>query len=278
MYYGGVAGDDKSVLRKMRTGQIDGAPLGLELMSRMVREALVLASPGLFQNYKQVDAVRRELTPRFDEEAYKNGFKVMGWGDAGRLRLFGKTPVQSIADFKRMRPWLYTESEMGKEFYKQIGATGVPLELSEVYGAMQTCMIDTYWSSAVLAVALQWHRGTRYMSQRGLGFISGAFVFRRQAWDALPPVVQESMLTLSEERRVDAQRRMRKYDERSFTFLAKRGVTAVTAKDPAEWWDAGHELRKRMIGRVYTRALVGEAEKIAMKYADAEQLAHWKHE
>jgi hypothetical protein len=86
------------------------------------------------------------------------------------------------------------------------------------------------------------------------------------------------MLTLSEERRVDAQRRMRKYDERSFTFLAKRGVTAVTAKDPAEWWDAGHELRKRMIGRVYTRALVGEAEKIAMKYADAEQLAHWKHE
>jgi hypothetical protein len=70
VYWGGAAGDDKDVLRKMRAGQIDGTALGLDVMSQVVREAMVLATPGLYTNYKQVDAVRAELTPDFDAEAY----------------------------------------------------------------------------------------------------------------------------------------------------------------------------------------------------------------
>jgi len=34
----------------------------------------------------------------------------------------------------------------------------------------------------------------------------------------------------------------------------------------------GHKLRKRMVGRIYTQKLVDKAERIAMKYADEEQL------
>ena len=66
VYWGGAAGDDVDVLRKMRAGQIDGAPLGLELLSNFVRQALVLQSPALFNNYRQVDAVRAALTPAMD--------------------------------------------------------------------------------------------------------------------------------------------------------------------------------------------------------------------
>jgi TRAP-type C4-dicarboxylate transport system substrate-binding protein len=191
MYWGGAAGDDVDVLRKMRTGQMDGAPLSLELCSQFVRQALVLASPALFNNYKQVDAARQALTPAMEAEAYSNGFKIMAWGDVGRLRLLSKKPVETLADFKKMRPWLYPQSEMLKEFYRSIGATGVPLGIAEVYGGLQTNMIDVVWGSALVSAALQWHSGTSYISERGLGFISGAFVFRRPAWDALPKNVQE---------------------------------------------------------------------------------------
>lgn len=269
VYWGGTAGDDVDVLRKMRAGQMDGAPLSLELVSRFVRQALVLSSPRLFTNYRQVDAARAELTPAMNDEAYANGFKVMVWGDAGRLRLLSKQPVETLADFKRMRPWLYMQSETLKEFYKAIGATGVPLGLGEVYGGLQTGMIDVVWSSALLAGVLNWHAGTNYISERGLGFIQLAFAFRRGAWDALPKNVQESMIKLSHERAQKNQIEARKNDERTYAKLLERGQKPVKLKNEPEWAEAGSSLRKRMIGRIYTQELVSRAEGIAARYADA---------
>jgi TRAP-type transport system periplasmic protein len=269
IYWGGAAGDDVDVLRKMRAGQMDGAPLSLELVSQFVRQALVLASPALFNNYKQVDAVRTALTPQMDAEAYDNGFKVMAWADVGRLRLLSKKPIESIADFKKMRPWLYPQSEMLKEFYRSVGATGVPLGIAEVYGGLQTNMIDVVWGSALIAAALQWHSGTQYISARGMGFISGAFVFRRAAWDSLPPNVKESMNKLAVERARENQIELRKQDERTYQRLVQRGHIPVRAKNEKEWWDAGKVLRQRMVGRVYTKELVDKAESISLKYAEA---------
>ena len=268
VYWGGAAGDDTDVLRKMRTGQMDAAPLSLELVSSFVRQALVLQSPAMFTNYKQVDAVRAALTPAMDKEAYDNGFRVMAWGDVGRLRLMSKQPVATLADFRRMRPWLYPQSETLKEFYKLTGATGVPLGVVEVYGALQTNMIDVVWISAVLGAALQWHTGTSYISEQGLGFINGAFAIRRGAWDALPQNVRDSMNKLADERRQKNQIEIRKADERAYVKLVERGHKPIKIQNIKEWQDLGKNLRSRMIGRIYTKELVAKAEQIASQYDD----------
>lgn len=266
IYWGGVAGDDRDVLRKMRTGQMDGSPLSLELVSDFVRQALVLGSPGLFTSYAQLDAVRAELTPDMDQEAYQNGFKVMGWGDVGRLRLFAKQSLTKISDFKRMRPWLYPESQMLKEFYKAVGATGIPLGLPEVYAGLQTNMVDVIWASALLSAALQWHTGTHYVSEQGLGFVSGAFVFRRGAWDGLSQDQQAAIQKLAVGQREKSQAMMRAADDSAYKKLIQRGHIPLRAENEQDWWDAGHALRRHMIGRIYTKELVDKAELIAAKY------------
>lgn len=268
VYWGGAAGDDLDVLRKMKTGQMDAAPLLLELVSSFVRQALVLNSPGLFTNYKQVDAVREELTPAMDTEAYENGFKIMAWGDVGRLRLLSKEPVETLTNFKSARPWLYPQSQVLKEFYRLIGATGVPLSVLEVYGALQTNMIDVAWTSAVIGAALQWHTGTRYISEQSLGFISGAFVIRRGAWDALPESARTSMLQLANEQSRRNQLEVRKADDTAYAKLIARGTKGVKIKDLGEWQKVGLSLRERMVGRIYTKELVAKAEQIAKQYTD----------
>jgi TRAP-type transport system periplasmic protein len=268
IYWGGAAGDDLDVLRKMKTGQMDATALSLELCSQFVRQALVMASPALFTNYKQLDAVRAALSPSMDEEAYANGFKIMGWGDVGRLRLLSKQPVTNLADFRKVRPWLYPQSEMLKDFYKQVSATGVPLGLIEVYGALQTNMIDVVWISSLLGAALQWHTATHFISEQGLGFISGAFVIRRGAWEALPANVKDSMLKLAGETRQKNQIEARKADERAYKKLIERGHKPVKLTNLAEWQKVGEQVREHMVGRIYTRELVQKAEAIAKQYPD----------
>lgn len=276
VFWGGSQGDEQDVIRKMRSGQVDGSPLGLDVLSQFVRECLVLQTPGLFRNYEQVDAVRNELSPQFSEEAYRNGFKVTVWGDVGRLRLFSKKQITRISDFKSARPWLYPASEMLKEFYKQIGATGVPLSIAEVYGGMQTGMIDTFWGTAALSTALQWHSTASFISRQGLGFINGAIVIRKPAWDPLPESGKKGMMDIVAERSREQQLKIRTEDDKIFDRLLKRGYTAVQPADQAEWWDAGRALRRRLVGRIYTQALVDKAEQIALKYADKEQLEYFK--
>jgi TRAP-type C4-dicarboxylate transport system substrate-binding protein len=276
VYWGGVSGGEQDVVRKMRAGQIDASPLGLDVLSQFVRECLVLQTPGLFRNYEQVDAVRKALTPQFDEEAYRNGFKVTIWGDIGRLRLFSKKRISRVGDFKSLRPWLYPESQMLKEFYKQIGATGVPLDLPEVYGGMQTGMIDTFWGTAALATALQWHTTAKYISASALGFINGAIVIRRPAWDQMAESGKKGIMDIIKERAREAQLDIREIDDEIYGRLLKRGYTALHPADAGEWWEAGRQLRRRLVGRIYTAELVQKAEDIALKYADKEQLAYWK--
>jgi TRAP-type transport system periplasmic protein len=276
VYWGGTAGGEQDVVRKMRMGQIDIAPLGLDVLSQFVRECLVMQTPGLFRNYKQVDSVRKELGPRFSEEAYRNGYRVMVWGDVGRLRLFSKKAISRVSEFKTLRPWLYPESQMLKEFYKQIGATGIPLDLAEVYGGMQTGMIDTFWGTAVLATALQWHRTANFVSKQGLGFINGAVIVRRPAWEALPEAGRKGMLDIVEERALESQTEIREMDDKIFARLLERGYKALDPADQGEWWEAGRQLRRRLVGRIYTQELVEQAEQIALKYADKEQIAYWK--
>lgn len=275
MYWGGAAGSDRAVLRKMRMGQIDAAPFGLEMVSNFVREALVLQSPGLFANYKQVDAVREALTPEFDAEAYEKGFKILGWADVGRLRLFSKQRISRPEHLKTVRPWLYPESETLKTFYRLVGATGVPLGIAEVYGAMETGMIDTFWATSAIASALQWHRTGKFVSADGLGFVSGAFVLRRPIWDALPAQAREAVMAMIAEERSAAQREMRVVDEVAYKKLLARGYTAIetTAAERDQWWKVGVQLRKSMVGRVYSPALVKRAEDIALQFADERQRA-----
>src|SRR5262249_21894234 len=161
---------------------------------------------------------------------------------------FSKKKIAKVTDLKTARPWLYPASEMLKEFYKQVGATGVPLGLAEVYGGMQTGMIDTYWATSALAAALQWHRTSSFVSAQPLGFINGAIVIRRPAWEPLPEAGKKGMLSIVEERAHEQQLEIRKEDDTIFERLLKRGYTGVEAENQAEWWEAGRQLRRRLVG------------------------------
>ena len=98
-------------------------------------------------------------------------------------------------------------------------------------------------------------------------FINGAFVIRRGAWDALPEIVQKSMLKLADDRRVKNQLDIRKADERAYIKLVERGHKPVTLQ-LEEWRKLGVTLRSKMIGRIYTQELVDKAQKIASQYPD----------
>src|SRR5258706_224504 len=88
-----------------------------------------------------------------------------------------KTRHSLPADMRKMRPWLWPSSPIMKEMWKAIGAVPVPLGMGEVFGAVQTRMVDLVESTAIAFIALQWHTtDLAYVTEETSGVLIGAWL------------------------------------------------------------------------------------------------------
>jgi TRAP-type C4-dicarboxylate transport system substrate-binding protein len=266
LYAGGTAGDEVDVLRKMKVGQMDASIITTTGLSHIVREVALLDSPGVINNYKQFEAVTSAMRGEWEQSFDKAGFKLVAWSEGGQYRWFSKTPITRVTDLKNVRPWVWPASYILKEIYHNVGANGVPLGVPEVYGALQTGMVDTVITTAAALVALQWHSNLKFATKAGFGILVNAMVVSADKWKAIPPDVAGQVL--SETRKVTEGEReaWRKADLVAYQNLLKRGYTAT------EWAPGGEQEYRKMeqavrdvlVGRLYPAALLKRVMAIAV--------------
>jgi len=265
LYPSGVAGDESDVLRKMKIGQMDASVITGVGLSQIVRETTLLTTPGLIRDYKQWDAVRTALTPEYNASFEKAGYKLVAWGETGQTRWFAKAPITSPASVKGMRPWVWPASHAMKETLVAAGGNGVPLGVPEVYGALQTGMIDMVTTTCVALISLQWHTNLKYFTKDASGVLPGAMLMSGDKWKALPPDVQKIVLDEVTRNQDSDREDIRKADERSCQNLIKRGYTANEWTGEAK--KAGEAMfetvQKRLVGRMYTAEQLERVKKLA---------------
>jgi TRAP-type transport system periplasmic protein len=265
VYPGGASGDEKVMVRKMRADQLDGAAVTVTGLGFIARPSLVLAAPGVIMDYAELDLVRRDLAGTFDKMFEDAGYILLGWGDAGRTRLFSQKQIRRPADLRSVRPWVWGDNPVMVEFMRTVGANGVRLGVPEVYPGLQTGMIDTVTASALSAVALQWFTRLKYVSGQPSGVIVGALVLRKDKFDALPKDVQRTVRRLAKVG--DAElRKARDMDDRAHQALIQRGMKPLAVESHAlEWEKAFRKTTASLAGRVYSRALLERVLAVVMK-------------
>jgi len=259
VYSSGVAGDEISVVRKMRVGQLDAGMVTSDGLGLLVPEVNVLRAPGAITSYAQLEAVTRELLPEFETIFEQKGFKLISWGEAGEYRYFSREPIRHPNDVKRMRPWLWPQSPVMQEMWKAIGATPVPLPMPEVFGALQTRMVDVVESTSLQYVALQWQStGQKYVTKEANGMLMGAWVMNKSTFDGLAPEVQKQIVSLARANSVKESARNREIDQASLRRLVERKyeVTEYSKEGAAALQNIRSEVRKRLVNRVYPEALL----------------------
>ena len=265
LYPSGVAGDEKDVLRKMKVGQMDASVITSVGMSQIVRETTLLNTPGVITTYKGWEAVSKSMTPEWEASFEKVGYKLLAWGESGQLRWFAKNPLTRPSSVKSMRPWVWPEAHAMKESLLALGANGVPLGVPEVYGALQTGMIDMVTSTCVALISLQWHSNLKFMTKDSNGLLIGGMLMSGAKWKEIPADVQKIVIDETRRNQSSDADDIRKADERSFQALLKRGYTAN------EWTgDAKKEadqmietVQKKLVGRMYTAEQLAKVKQVA---------------
>jgi TRAP-type C4-dicarboxylate transport system substrate-binding protein len=265
MYHGGVAGDEMTVVRKMRVGQMDGALLTSTGLGALVPQVLVLQAPGLITSYPALDDVRQKLAPELEALFDKAGYALISWGDSGRIRIFSKHKVQHPDDLKNVRPWVWRGSPTMRAFIEAAGANGVILGLPEVFGALQTGMIDTVVASSIGVLAFQWHTRLKTMSKPGGGIVVGAYVIKKDRLEALPKEARDYIVQSATEHAAEFRDGGRKLDEQASEALAGRLKTVNLWRNQQAWEKVQRDARNALAGRLYSRSLMTRVQEIVGK-------------
>jgi TRAP-type C4-dicarboxylate transport system substrate-binding protein len=187
-YAGGVQGDEKDCLRKIKLGQLSGAAITGIGLGSVAPEVRVLE---LARTYEELDALRAALSDTLKKKFEEHGYVLGGWGDVGPVMLFSNRPIKSLADIRATKLWLWSDDPMSKKLFEALEVRGVPMGVPDVLPGLSTGSIDAFFASPLSAVALQWSSKAKYVTSMVLSQASGATVISKKAFDAIPPEDQK---------------------------------------------------------------------------------------
>ena len=93
LFAGGVAGDDRDVVRKMRLGTLQAGVLTSVGVAEIDRSVFALGVPMMYASYEEVYGVLERLRPELEAGLAAKGFVVLNWADGGWVRFFTQKPV-----------------------------------------------------------------------------------------------------------------------------------------------------------------------------------------
>ena len=184
-YPGGVMGNDATVLRKLRVGQLQGGAFSGSELGPLYADAMIYGLPFLFRNQDEVEAVRAVMDPIIKQGLAEKGLVVTGIAGGGFAYLFSKQPIRGRDDLVAAKAWLPQGDLISSVTYEMAGVQPVPLSIADVYTSLQTGLVDTVANTPSGALAFQWHTRVRHMVDMPIAYLIGIVALDKRTFDRL---------------------------------------------------------------------------------------------
>ncbi|NLC71616.1 MAG: TRAP transporter substrate-binding protein DctP [Desulfuromonadaceae bacterium] len=231
LFGGGVMGNENSVLRKIRIGQLQGGAFTAGGLSNVCPDLRLYGLPMVFHSFDEVDHVRARMDKVLVGEMEKAGFVSFGFGEGGFALLMSNEPVRSLKDMKGKKVWIPTDDRISEVAMKHLGLSPVVLPITDVLTGLQTGLLDIVATSPIGAISFQWHVKTRYITDAPLAYIFATLVIDKRVFDKLEPgdqnILQEVMTRIYQE----FDRQNRADNQAALEALVKQGLQVVKPDD-----------------------------------------------
>src|SRR3990172_7575684 len=264
IYPGGVLGDEKDVLRKMKIGQIQGAALTSGGLSALNKELDVLQIPFLFQTYEEVDAVLNRMDSSLRKGFEENGYILLGWPEAGFIYLLSTVPVSSVADLKKAKVWIWEESPMSKAIFDEAGVSAIPLSVPDVMVGLQTGLVQVIYAPPTGAISLQWFTKVKYMTDVPLVYLAGGVVVNKETFRKISATDQKVLLEAFQHHMDQLKTITRNENRDAIQVMTKQGVKIVTPSKEhiEEFKKLSDKAMGRIAGQTFSKKVLEEVSSI----------------
>ena len=190
-YPGGVMGNYRSVMKKIRLGQLQGGAMTGGELSSVYPDMQVYSLPLVFDSYAEIDFVRPRIDPLLKKGLEEKGFVCLGISEGGFAYLMSNTPIKSIPELQSHKVWIPENDRLSDALFKKMGVSPIPLPLPDVYTGLQTGLINTVGGTPMGALAFQWHTRLGAITDVPLGYLIGVLVVDKKSFDRISPADQK---------------------------------------------------------------------------------------
>ncbi|MFK8015570.1 MAG: TRAP transporter substrate-binding protein DctP [Gammaproteobacteria bacterium] len=247
-YGGGVMGNDKKVMRKMRIGQLHGGAFTASGLAERYPDIQLYGLPFLFRTQDEVIHVRAAMDAEIMDSMGDVGLVCLGIASGGFANIMSQKPVEKAADLSGQKVWVPEGDLISYATMESLGLSPVTLPITDVLTGMQTGLIDIIGSSPVGALVLQWHTKVRYVTPVPVAYLYGTLVIEEKAFKKISAadqaIVRQVMADVYEGFEVDNI----DDDEKALAAMLKGDIDLVEPQEGLvpTWREQAAQVRNRL--------------------------------
>lgn len=267
IYTGGVQGDEKDIIRKIKTGQLNASGFTGYGIGEIAREIRVLEAPFLFKSTSEIDYIYNKFSSEFEKIFEEKGFTLLGWAEIGEVYLLSKYPIETTSDFKKTKLWVWEGDVIAIKTFENFGAKPIPLSIADVMTSIQTGMIDTVYATPATILPLGWHKKMSYLIDMPITYATGAVLISKQTLENMDKNSKDIFLKLAKKYFSELNNLSRQDNLKSFEIL-KTQLKLIKPKNISEFEQISIKTRNDLKG-FYGSQLIERIEKELSGYRNA---------
>jgi TRAP-type C4-dicarboxylate transport system substrate-binding protein len=184
-YGGGVMGNDKKVLRKIRIGQLQGGAFTASGLAEKYPDVVLYGMPFIFQSQQEVDYIREQLDAELMAGLEEAGYVSFGFAGGGFANFMSGAKVTNNAQLKGQKIWVPEGDVVAYSALEALNLSPVVLPLSDVLTGLQTGLIDVISTPPSAALLLQWYTKVKFINPTPVAYTLGLMAIDKDSFTRL---------------------------------------------------------------------------------------------
>lgn len=223
----GQIGDEAQLVEGVLLGTVEMAMTSNSLLSNHVKDLRVLDMPFLFPDVPTLSkALQGPAKDNIREAAAASGFRLIGSYSSGIRHLMTKKDINDIDDIADLKIRTM-QQPMHVEAFRAYGANPTPMAYSELYGALQSGIVDGAEGATSDYRAQRFYEVAPHFSLVGWLNLTAHIFMSEAKFSELPEDVQTALLEAGEESAAWQHQYVVGQEQPLLAELRKQGVSVV---------------------------------------------------
>lgn len=231
---------DEKVLEAMLQGDVQFAAPSLSLFEPITKQFRLFDLPFMFKNVAAVDEFQNsEAGLAMKQSMVRRGVLGLGFWHNGMKQISAKTPLILPTDANGLK-FRVQPSDVLVAQMSALGATAQPMAFAEVYGALQTGVVDGQENSWSNIYGQKFFEVQDSITETNHGIIDYLLVVSVDFWEGLPEDLRTQLNTIINEVTTERNAAVLEVDEEARAAILAAGgkIVELTDEQRAAWVDA----------------------------------------
>lgn len=240
-------GDEMESIQGTQLGTVDIAVTANETLANFVPDLSVFSLPFLFTDAEQMDRALSDpaVVAEVQTQMQAQGFHLITFFSAGTRHIMTKKPIDEMADLNGLKIRTM-QNPAHVDTFKAFGANPTPLAYTELYGALETGVVDGAEAANTNFYAQKFYEVAPDWAMVGWLELVAPVIMGEAAYQALPDDVKTALDAAGAEAGAFQRATYRESDAARVADIEAAGVT-VSHPDVQPFRDAAEGIKQNYL-------------------------------